>query len=43
MVREEALRNVIASLKADGHWIESVDRREELFLLRVEKGGGNAG
>ena len=42
MVREEALRNVVASLKADGHRIDSVGRREGLFLLRVEKGGGSA-
>jgi hypothetical protein len=43
MVREEALRSVVAFLKTDGHRIESVGRREELFLLRVEKGGGSAG
>lgn len=40
IVREEALRNVIDSLKTDGHRIESVGRQQELFILRVEKGGG---
>jgi hypothetical protein len=43
MVREEALSNVFTLLKTDGHRIESVSRLEELFLLRVEKGGGSAG
>jgi hypothetical protein len=43
MIREEALRNVVGSLKADGHRIESVGRREEFYLLRVEKGGESAG
>lgn len=43
LVREEALRNVAASLKSDGHRIEEVGRREEFFELRVVKGGAGAG
>jgi len=43
LVREEALRNVVAALKTDGHRIESVGRQEEFFLLRVVKGGAGAG
>lgn len=47
LVREEALRNVVASLKTDGHRIESVGRQEDFFLLLVAKEwpgvGGSAG
>lgn len=42
-VREEALRDVVASLKADGHRIESVSRREAFYLLHVEKGVASTG
>lgn len=41
-VSEGALKNVIASLKADGHRIASADRRAQGFLLAVEKGGAGA-
>jgi TusA-related sulfurtransferase len=43
IVMEEALRSVVAALHTEGHRIESIGRREEVYLLRVEKGGGNAG
>jgi TusA-related sulfurtransferase len=42
MVREEALRNVVASLKVDGHRIDSIGRQEAFYLLHVEKDGANA-
>ena len=42
-VNEGALKNVIASLKADGHRVASADRRPHGFLLVVEKGGAGAG
>ncbi len=40
LLREEALRNVISSLKAEGHRVTGVSRREAAFLLEVEKNGG---
>lgn len=43
LVREDALRNVAASLKADGHRIQEVGRREEFFQVLVLKGGAGAG
>jgi TusA-related sulfurtransferase len=42
-VSEEALKNVVASVKADGHRIASADRRAQGFLLVVEKGGAATG
>lgn len=42
LVREEELKKVIASLKADGHRIESVGRQEDFFLLLVAKAGASA-
>jgi len=42
LVREEALRNVVASLKVDGHRIDSVGRQEGFYLLHMEKDGANA-
>lgn len=43
LLKEEALKNVISSLKAEGHRVARVDRREKNFLLEVEKAGGPAG
>ncbi len=39
LLREEALKNVISSLKAEGHRVTGVSRREAAFLLEVEKKG----
>ncbi len=39
LLREEALKNVIASLKTDGHRVTGVIRRESAYLLEVEKNG----
>jgi tRNA 2-thiouridine synthesizing protein A len=39
LLREEALKNVIASLKSEGHKVTRVDRREAAFLLEVERKG----
>jgi tRNA 2-thiouridine synthesizing protein A len=38
-LKEEALKNVISSLKTEGHRVTSVSRTEEIFLLEVTKGG----
>lgn len=43
LLKEEALKNVIASLKSEGHRVARVDRREGLFLLEVRKGEGADG
>jgi TusA-related sulfurtransferase len=40
LLREEALKNVISSLKAEGHKITRVERHESVFLLEVERGSG---
>ncbi len=40
LINEEALKNVISSLKTEGHRVTGVSRRESAFLLEVEKGGG---
>ncbi len=40
LLREEALKNVISSLKAEGHRVTAVSRRESDFVLEVEKKGG---
>jgi tRNA 2-thiouridine synthesizing protein A len=40
LLKEEALKNVISSLKAEGHRIARVERLEAAFLLEVEKYGG---
>ncbi len=39
LLREEALKNVISSLKAEGHRVTGVSRREAAYLLAVEKKG----
>lgn len=39
LLREEALKNVIASLKSEGHKVTRVDRRDAAFLLEVERKG----
>lgn len=36
-LKEEALKNVISSLKADGYRIATVSREGPIFLLEVEK------
>jgi tRNA 2-thiouridine synthesizing protein A len=38
-LKEDALKNVISSLKAEGHRVTSVSREEGAFLLEVTKGG----
>ncbi len=40
LLKEEALKNVISSLKTEGHRVTGVSRRESAFVLEVEKGGG---
>lgn len=42
LLREEALKNVISSLKAEGHRVTRVERRDGSFLLVVEKAGSGA-
>jgi tRNA 2-thiouridine synthesizing protein A len=42
LLKEEALKNVISSLKAEGHRIARVGRQDNDFLLVVEKKGGGA-
>ncbi len=42
LLKEEALKNVISSLKAEGHKVTRVERRERFFLLVVEKNGPGA-
>lgn len=39
-LKEEALKNVISSLKTEGHQVTNVAREEGLFLLEVTKDGG---
>ena len=38
-LKEEALKNVISSLKTEGHCVTNVSREEGIFLLEVTKGG----
>lgn len=38
-LKEEALKNVISSLKTEGHRVTSVSRTDGIFLLEVTKGG----
>jgi hypothetical protein len=38
-LKEEALKNVISSLKTEGHSVTNVSREEGIFLLEVTKGG----
>ncbi|HEY7585284.1 MAG TPA: sulfurtransferase TusA family protein [Candidatus Deferrimicrobiaceae bacterium] len=42
VLKEEALKNVISSLKTEGHKVTRVEKKEAVFLLEVEKGGGAA-
>jgi tRNA 2-thiouridine synthesizing protein A len=42
LLKEEALKNVISSLKAEGHRIARVGRQDNDFLIVVEKKGGGA-
>jgi tRNA 2-thiouridine synthesizing protein A len=42
MLREEALKNVISSLKAEGHKVILTERRDTVFLLEVEKNAAGA-
>ena len=37
-LKEEALKNVISSLKTEGHRVTNVSREEGIFLLEVTKG-----
>jgi tRNA 2-thiouridine synthesizing protein A len=39
LLKEEALKNVISSLKAEGHKVTRVERQDAVFLLEVEKDG----
>ncbi|MGE5247837.1 MAG: sulfurtransferase TusA family protein [Verrucomicrobiota bacterium] len=38
-LKEEALKNVISSLKTEGHRVTNVSREEGIFLLEVTKDG----
>jgi tRNA 2-thiouridine synthesizing protein A len=38
-LKEEALKNVISSLKTEGHRVTNVSREEGVFLLEVTKVG----
>lgn len=38
-LKEEALKNVISSLKTEGHRVTSVSQADGIFLLEVTKGG----
>jgi len=38
-LKEEALKNVISSLKAEGYRVTNVSREEGIFLLEVTKAG----
>lgn len=38
-LKEEALKNVISSLKTEGHRVTSVSRTDGIFLLEVTKAG----
>ena len=38
-LKEEALKNVISSLKTEGHRVTNVSREGGIFLLEVTKGG----
>ena len=42
LLKEEALKNVISSLKAEGHRVVQVERRDSAFLLEVERSGADA-
>jgi len=37
LLKEEALKNVISSLKAEGHKVTRAERRDTVFLLEVER------
>lgn len=38
-LKEEALKNVISSLKTEGHRVTGVSRQESAFVIEVEKKG----
>ena len=38
-LKEEALKNVISSLKTEGYRVTNVSREEGIFLLEVTKSG----
>lgn len=42
LLKEEALKNVISSLKQEGHWVTGVRREESGFHIVVERGGKGA-
>jgi tRNA 2-thiouridine synthesizing protein A len=42
LLKEESLKNVISSLKAEGHRIARVGRQDNDFLIVVEKKGSGA-
>ncbi len=37
LLKEEALKNVISSLKSEGHKVTRTERRDTVFLLEVKK------
>jgi tRNA 2-thiouridine synthesizing protein A len=39
LLKEEALKNVVSSLKSEGHRVSRVERRDGGFLLEVDKKG----
>lgn len=42
LLAEEALKNVISSLKQEGHRVVEVGRQDSAYLLVVERGGKGA-
>ncbi|MEW6720057.1 MAG: sulfurtransferase TusA family protein [Thermodesulfobacteriota bacterium] len=38
-LKEEALKNVISSLKGEGHRVTNVSREDAVYILEVERGG----
>lgn len=42
LLKEEALKNVISSLKQEGHGVTGVRREESAFHIVVERGGKGA-
>ena len=42
LLKEDALKNVISSLKQEGHHVAGVKREEAAFQILVERGGGGS-
>jgi len=39
LLKEEALKNVISSLKAEGHRVTGVKRRESAYVMEIQRKG----